>query len=243
MFRRICSYLPIFTLLCPSWSWAAIAIDATSEGGGQTATVTVSHTVSGSDRYLICHAFLYGNSQSVSTWTWNTSENLTSITSAVNGSAKVEMWGIKAPSTGTHNWVLTATGSTDIVAGCGSYTGVNQTTPLGTASQGAGASTAPSVTVSSAAGELVVDGLAVDSPSGSGYTLGAGQTERWSHTVAGGNFNNPEAVSSTEAGAASVTMSYTLNNSWNWALAAVPLLEATGGGGSVSRGMLLGVYP
>lgn len=246
MFQRICRLFLLLVLLWPGASWGAIAIDVTSEGGGTTSPITVSHTVSGSDRYLICHAFLYktGANETVSTWTWNGSENLTQIATTFNGDVRVEFWGLKNPTTGNHNWVMTASANTDLVAGCASYTGVNQTTPLGTAVTGGDASTAPSVTVSSASGELVVDALAVNSPSGSGYSLGAGQTERWSHSISGGNFNAPEAVSSTEAGAGSVTMSYTLNNAWNWALAAVPLLPASGGGGgAVSRAMLIGVGP
>ena len=50
----------------------------------------------------------------------------------------------------------------DVVGGAISFSGVNQTTPFGTFVSAQGTSASPSVTASSAAGQVVLDTLATD---------------------------------------------------------------------------------
>ena len=72
----------------------------------------------------------------------------------------VSLWYRVAPATGTHDIVVSYSGSRNYVAAGGtSYTNVHQSTPLGSSNKANAASgTAISVVVASAAGELVVDG-------------------------------------------------------------------------------------
>jgi hypothetical protein len=135
---------------------------------------------------------------------------------------RVELWYRVAPQTGTNNVVVTFSGTTndDVVVGASSWRGVHQTTPLGTLARASGKSSTASVIVSSATHEAVVDVVAADSKS---VTAQAGQTQLWSRQldkVGGGGSYRP--------GAASVTMSWMVNNGGNdWAIAAVPLKPAT----------------
>lgn len=101
------------------------------------------------------------------------------------------------------------------------YNGVHQTVSVGTAAFANGSSGTPSVVVSSATGELVVDFVTFGGGSGAVHVS---QTQRWLQATSTGG------GSSEEAGAASVTMSWT-QSSADWTIAGVPLKPAAGGGG------------
>ena len=118
--------------------------------------------------------------------------------------------------------------NTAFAAGAVSYTGVNQTTPLGTAASNKGKSTTASVSVSSAAGELVVDAVGRRSDVTSNpISPGAGQTQRWNtHTGANSATNGATGGASEKAGAATVPMSWTWSGSIEWAIAGVSLKPA-----------------
>lgn len=247
MYRRICSVLVFAVLLSPSLAWSQITFDAASSGNGSGTSLTYSHTTgSGSNRALIVDVTLYADaSQTVSTVTYN-GASLSLITSctAATGGVRVEQWYMVAPATGTADVVVTPSATTPAIAStASSYTGVNQSTPLGTCATATGTSTGPTVDVTSASTDLVVDALGFWGSGGSvSPTVGAGQTFRdddfFQHAF--GRFYN--AVS-TEAGATTVTISWTIDGSHNWALVGTPLKQASGGGGSASRLMLLGVGP
>jgi hypothetical protein len=102
------------------------------------------------------------------------------------------------------------------------FSGVNQSTPLGTLATANGTNSTPSVAVTSATDELVIDFMY------SGYiniTAGADQTIVWEHD----NTDNTSGGSSTEPGTTSVTMSWTLaNTGWDtrWLIGAVPVKPA-----------------
>ena len=59
-------------------------------------------------------------------------------------------------------------------------------------------------------------------------TAGVGQTDQWNDANAGDDYG----AGSTEPGAASVNMSWTLGSSDHWAIGAVPIKPAAGGGGA-----------
>lgn len=234
--------LILLALLWPSTSWAAIAFDAAASGNATGTSLAYSHTVSGSDRVLIVGVTLYSNStQTVSTVTYNgVSMTLIPSCTAEANDLRVEQWYLVAPATGANNVVVTPTATTPAISSvAASFTGVDQSTPIGTCATATGTSTGPSVNVTSAAGEVVVDTMAFwgsgSSPSG---TQGASQTFRdddfYDHAF--GRFYN--AVS-TEAGAGTVTMSWTIDDNHNWAIAGTPLKEASGGGGGTVRNLLL----
>lgn len=117
--------------------------------------------------------------------------------------------------------VISWTNTAHCVGACRNYKGVGTGNPIGTAVTATGNSLTPSVNVSSASGEMVVD-IAVQNTASA--TAGAGQTERLeTHNSA------VLAMGSEEAGAASVTMSWTTLNSREWAILGVPLKPALAG--------------
>lgn len=194
----------------------AIAFDAATTGTAAGAgSLTFSHSVGagGADRLLVVAVSI--DNRTVTGVTYGGTA-MTSVGSATNGAQVSHMWRLIAPATGANNVVVTLSGGgTDIVAVATSYTGVDQTTPLGTAATATGTSTTASVAVTSATDELVVD--SVSSNLGT-LTVGAGQTQR-GNTTAGDNFGG----ASEEVGATSVTMSWTIGSSSAWASVGVSI--------------------
>ncbi|MBW2443382.1 MAG: DUF4347 domain-containing protein, partial [Deltaproteobacteria bacterium] len=142
--------------------------------------------------------------------------------------ARIEIWWLVNPPLGPNDVIITFNDAFDdpvngegAIAGAVSFTGVHQTTPLGdfaSAECCSSGSADPSVTVSSAAGELVFDTVARKfNP----VTVGPDQAEQWNDCTDAG-CSNVGGGASTEPGAASVTMSWTPANN-RWAIGAVPI--------------------
>ena len=206
------------------------AVDSVSSFASNGAgPFTWSHTCSGSDRLLRVTTSHFDSSDTVTGVTYN-GVALTAVPSGStnNGQYYITAYYLIAPDTGTHDIVVTVSGSVfDFGAGAISYTDAHQTTPLGTAVTATGTSTTPSVTVSSAADELVDDGLVIIH--GGTLSVGAGQTQRWNAIATSGFI---KYAGSTEGGAASTTMSWSNSSSQTWAIVAVPIKPVGGGGGS-----------
>ncbi len=198
-----------------------IAVDTVTSGTGTGTPVTVSHTTSGTGRLM-----LVGISGAVSSGTVAVS-GVTyggvalSLVGTATAAAYQKTWiyQLVAPATGTANVVVTfsTAPNTGAVVGVMTFTGVDQSVPLGTFAGANGTSAAPSVNVSSASGELVFDTVNHYWP----LTVGANQTQRWntgSGSIYGGG--------SSEPGAATVTMSWTASGSDTWAIGAVPIKPA-----------------
>ena len=142
-----------------------------------------------------------------------------------------EVWYLVNPSATTADLVVTCSSARRIqwVAYC--LTGVSQGTPVGTGATATGNDTTPTVAVSSAAGELVIDAVAAladtDLYPTLTLTVGAGQTQTDQGLASSGT---PAVLggSSREAGASSVTMSWTLSTTTRWAIAAVPFKASSG---------------
>jgi len=125
-----------YILLCLSNAWGAVAVDTTSTGTvSSNSVVTWSHTVSGANTLLICSAHI-SSGGAVSAFTFNSVALTAKATRASSASNYlVEMWFLIAPASGTHTVSLTlASGADNLVGGCTSFTGADQTTPLGSAS-------------------------------------------------------------------------------------------------------------
>lgn len=147
---------------------------------------------------------------------------MTQIASAAGLPSHARLFGLAVGSKagGTYNavvtWGTSGAGENYELVGVSSFSGVNQSTPVGTAGTATGTSTAPTVNVSSATGEVVIGIVYVDGDAGS-ITLGAGQTQRWS--LIG---NLIMSTFSTEPGSGTVTTSFTTPNVL-WSIAAIPL--------------------
>jgi hypothetical protein len=207
----------------------ATTFDAASSGnyGGPSAGTTSgtqAHTVTatGGNRLLVATVQIRG-ATAVSAVTYN-GVALTLLTRNTGSTVvRTEIWYLVAPATGTHNVVLTMPSAEifDIVAS--SWTNVDPVTPFGTPAGATSTSTAPSVVVTGgAANGAIVDSLAFQASATNTSTPGAGQTSIGTN-VTGLTTANVAAASSREAGASSVTMSYTLSVSRVWAITAVPV--------------------
>ena len=218
-----------------------VAVDATSTGTSTGGDFSVSHTTSGTDRLMLVGVSMnLGGSQTVSSVTYN-GDSLSLVGVEEAGDARIEIWALLAPEVVTSNVDIAFSSPTDgNTAGVMTFTGVDQSTPLGAFASdfGYGESTA-SATVISAADELVFGVVSIDDPNFRVLTEGAGQTERWEldgfQTTGGG---------STAPGAESVNMSWTWPASDNWAAGGVsikpsaantaPVITSNGGGDSAN---------
>ena len=205
----------------------ALAVDAISTvSGSGVGPFSWLHTCTGSDRLLIVGIAHYDSVDSVSGVTYN-GDAMTAVPSGAtnNGEYYITLYYLIAPDTGSNTISVSVTGNVFDFGGAGiSITGAHQATPLGTAATATGTSTAPSVNVTSASGELVVDALAI--VHGGTLSVGSGQTSRWNAPTANAFVKH---AGSTEAGAATTTMSWSNSTSQAWAIAAVPVKPAAAG--------------
>lgn len=207
-----------------------------ANGSGSAITgVNVNHTTgSGSNRLMLVGLNFEDDNTAAFTissvrWVVGAStQNLSLITSATAAvEARSQIWSLTAPVSGAGQLqVVIDSGTADddaIVVGVTTFSGVDQTTPLGTAANNIGADNTATLNEASASGQLVFDVASADDSRG--LTIGASQTSRWNLSV-GGPTDGVTAASSTEPGAASVTMSWTLGTSDDWAICAVPIRPA-----------------
>jgi len=132
-----------------------------------------------------------------------------------NGDARVEIWKLVAPPTGIYNVVITFSADLLRYAAVGviTFTGVNQTDPLGSFAGNNATSNAASVVVPSATGDLVLGVLGCETCTSVTFTAPA--TQRWNH-IAGGS--NEIGAGATSAGASpNTTIAATLGSSDHWA--------------------------
>lgn len=204
----------------------AATFDAATDGvAGAGTAISVTHTATGTDRA----AFAGGGAVDGSP------DLVSSATYA--GSAMTERWDAVFATFYTHfglTIVAPATGAQTVTVNFGGSNGnsslavvtatsVDQTTPFGTAATATGNSTTPSVAVSAATDDLVVDNVVYVGTGAA--TAGAGQTGRTANTNVGTEFGH---ATSTEAGAATVTMSWTIATA-NWAIGGIAFKAAAGG--------------
>lgn len=211
-----------------------IAYDATSSDTGDD-TITVSHTVAAGDyRVLIAELTMVENLEISDVVALGYSgrptfagQKMTSVGSkGTLGAVKpwVFMWFLPNPPVGANDFVIELDDEDwKAAVSVRSYTGVETSTiyggstpALGSFVGAVGTSTTPSVAVVSATNELVIDTVA--SASNTDPTKGAGQTERWDEEIN----STSRGMGSEEAGAASVTMSWTAGND-AWAIGGVSL--------------------
>jgi hypothetical protein len=198
----------------------ALAFDAVASGQANgTGPFTFSHTTSGANRLLVVGILIHaGGGLTVTAVTYNGVAMTVIPSSEVIGTYAVSMYSLIAPASGTNTVSISVSSNAEIGFGSVSFTGADQTTPFGTANTATGTSTTPSVTVSSATDEIVMDtGILFHSGT---LSVGANQTSRWSSISTGGWVKH---FGSTEPGDTSVTMSWSNTTSQGWAIAAVPV--------------------
>lgn len=207
-------------------SFGQIAPDAASNATGSASSLSWSHTVgSGTNRILVVGVSIRRANRVVNSITFG-GVNLTqagSQNSAANIS-RMEMWYLLNPPSGPATVTVTLAGASDFVAGAVSFSGIDQTVPLGPFASASGTGLSGSVTTASAPNEVVVDIVASPGTALS-LTPGASQTSNW--ILGTGNAGNDvQGGSSTTAGASSVTTSWALGAATDWAIGAISLKPA-----------------
>jgi hypothetical protein len=189
-------------------------VDTVTTATSTSGSMTIQHTVGGTDRLLVVGVSQGNVSAPVASLTYG-GQALTLRGTESAAPPRIELWYLVNPPVGTANVELTFSGSPSdgSIVGVMSLTNVHQTSPFGAFVSKSGKGTA-SVDVTSAEGELVVDVLAKDTTVTP--ASGSGQTQRWNVP-----FSNALGALSTKPGAKTVTMSW-----WNdddWAIGAVPV--------------------
>ncbi len=200
----------------------AITFDSASNtAGNAVSSLTWSHTVgAGNDRILIVGVSIRGNG-TVTSVTYGAQTFTSAGTVANGGTNSAEIWTLVAPATGTANIVVTLSASKDFVAGASSFSNVDPTTPYGAFFSTTGNTSPISLAVTSAVGEVVIDTVMTNGDVGT-LTAAAGQTERWNN-LTGANPSNARGAGSTKAGAASVTMTWTMGSGKSFSIGAISL--------------------
>jgi hypothetical protein len=211
-----------------------VAVDATSTGSTTGSTLNIPHTTSGSNRLMLVGVSIGQDSPpSVSSITYNGS-SLTSegFVQSLDGGT-VEIFSLIAPTAGTFKVNVTLSGAGNTNVGVMTFTGVDQSTPLGTFASASGDATSGTVAVSSAADELVFGVVTVNTLINENLVPGGGQTEQWD-LFTGKESNGGGSI---EAGAASVDMSWTWTDSTGWAIGGVSIKPVSGTSTSFQEGV------
>jgi hypothetical protein len=219
----------------------AVAFDAVGPSSAGTNSVgsplTWTHTASGSNRAVIVgisqNNNVYVAGEVTVTYGGTAMTFLGERPTDDQPSGAAQLFGLVNPPTGAQTVSAQhSTGTYGFIGGSISFTGVDQTTPFGTAVTAAGdnsgGSTPPTASVSSASGNMVVDVVVYGSA-----LSGATGTLQWMDNVDSSTGAN-NAAQSTYAGASSVTVGYNPTNKDWWGLVAVSINAASGGGGGGS---------
>lgn len=225
--------LLLLSLLLADQAFAAIAYDSangTTKASGGGTTITISFTATGTSGagnglMLVGCILSTGGATTISSIKWNGTDLTQLQTVAYGATIRVDLWYLKLPETGTHNVVATTNNDVNSACSVVTYTGVAQGTTFGTDVSASGADSAPSVTVTTVAGEMVVDisGLANNVGCGTVPSPGANQTQRDTYRCLTGGLS---MSMSQQNGVDGGVMSWSQVGSNVWTDIAVPLKPA-----------------
>lgn len=214
----------------------AIAVDSRQTGTSSTGASSLSwnHTVGSISNgiLLAMPQVSSGTGVSVSSVVWDSGGANTALTrkgqKQDSGTGWAEIWHLLSPASGTKLIKVTYSASAAVTTGSASYSGVDQTTPFNAASpeSAAGTTATATVNITSAVGELVIDSVNDNENAPDTLVVGGGQTTISNISVG----TNTAGACSEEAGAASVTMSWSgLTLSAPWAIVGVSLKPVSAG--------------
>lgn len=220
--RRVCLVVAVW--LIAATGFAQVAYDAgVATATSSASSFTIAHTIGTcANCDLIVAIAVRAPTWTVSSVTWNTGQSLTQLCRALSDSNFSELWHVVAPATGTHNVVVTLSAAQIAVVDIASFSGVNQTSPVGTAvcdAYSVSGTTAHSHATTGQANGLIVDFFSLESGGGT-ITVNGGQTSRLGPTTA----DAEAGVLTTAAGGSSVTTGYSwVTDFYRWAHATVGL--------------------
>lgn len=214
-------------MLLPNAALAQITTDPASSTSINAGTVTFAHSVgTGPNRLILVAVSIAEKDASVTSVTYG-GQALTLLLAVrgPGGDGDIEIWSRIAPPSGTANVIVNLTKPRRFVVGAASFANVHQTATFGTAVSAQATSALASATVASATSELVFAGLVTNGDVVTA-TVGSGQTSLWTLKNGTGG-SGVVGAGSTKPGAASTTMSWTLDRSDAWAAIAVPIKPTT----------------
>ncbi len=221
------------TRTSPDLSVAGVSVDSVTTVSNTTSlTATFPHTTGGANRLMLVGISI---NRGTGGTTFETPTNVTyaglplvqvgSRTNLTSQEAVVWIFVLTNPPAGTANvvvnWNMTQVDG-DVI-GCATFSGVNQATPYGPFFSNTGTSTAVSLTVNSAPGELVFDTVILRTSNfGAAGSPGASQSPVWK------TYFNAKvgAGASTQPGAATVTDTWTSASSVDWSIGAISIKPA-----------------
>jgi hypothetical protein len=226
-----------------------VAIGTPTRNAGATSTaastLSWSHTVGASENFLtVCADLASAVRPTISSVVWDAGGANTALTrkggapeSAGFGGA--DIWSLTAPVSGTKTITVTYSGSCECGTGSSSWSGVDQTTPFNAASPqtatGTGTAAQPNLSVTSTAGEWVIDSVidAIAASLDDTLVVNVSQTQISNHDRGAGKSSG--ASSDEAAVGASTAMTWTgVGASDTWAQVGVSLRPASVGGAGVS---------
>ena len=188
---------------------------------GSGSSLTYSHTSNGDPLFVSAVRFSSGGNQTITAVTFG-GVALTKVAAAVDSNSS-DWWWLAAPVAGTANIVITTVGGSWIASGARNVNLSDLTgAPRFRFASANASSTAPSVTITSEVGGLVLDAVYSDS-NNQVFTVGAGQTQQFAQNSIANT--DSKTAGSSEAGAASVTMSWTLSISDAWSISALSITQ------------------
>lgn len=214
---------------------AVILESSNSVTGAGVTSLTVSVTTANSDRLLLAGIGLVaGTPPTISSVTYNTVALTEKWNFIHNTYFRNAGYYLIAPASGANNLVVNFSGAVNdaYLGGC-AFSGVHQTTPLGTHVTNTGSTTTATVDVSSATDEIVWDNATVY---WTGMTVGTGQTSRYEYDSLGSAWSGG---GSTETGSSTTTMSWTKDSggSDGWGIGAVGVKPTATSGLSIPVAM------
>jgi hypothetical protein len=200
---------------------------------------TIAYTVNASAELLVLGAVVVGGAGQISGITVG-GNALTQLDTINNGSlVDVALWYRKSPPTGSQGIAVDfLSGTPTSQIGAITFAGVDLTNTFGTVVKGTtDNATARTEDVTAAVNDLVLDVVGAYHAAASTYTVGAGQTSRWAAALSGSTTRN--GMGSTEAGATTVTMSWSSSTATYWGQIGVAVKAAAAAPATSSYNMTL----
>jgi len=213
-----------------------VSTSSSTSGAVQAPTLTWSQVSSGVNRLLVVQVSTEA-AQTITGITYN-GVALTQKTTTTINAVRQEQWFLVAPPVGIYDIVVTMSADSYITAGAESYTGVDQSTPTGASQVATGTDLTPTVDVTTTVdNSIIVDGLATATLP-IVYTTGAGQTLNWEIFANPNTYQGGSSIESAGTTPDTVTSSYALTQSIDWAITAFEIIGISSGGGvqSVTAG-------
>ncbi|MGD0758118.1 MAG: C25 family cysteine peptidase [Candidatus Sulfotelmatobacter sp.] len=249
--RAPISFGLLLVLLAATAVRAQVAVDATTSGsadaaGTATVAVTVPHTTTTTGNRLLIVGVSINLTNSTGTTVSSVTYGGTALTrqgfhNDAGLTRRVEMWSLLAPASGAANVVVNVNVPTNatvgVVVGATTFTGVDQTVPMGTfvSADGAVAGCVTSgnptsscnsqLDVPSVVNGMVMDTLATgEAPT---VTMSNPQVQQWNVVSGGTNNRDVTGTGSSRTGAPMVPVSELFSATSNWSQGAISVNPST----------------